>query len=660
MRIGLFSDTYTPEINGVVSSIVTLQRGLEAAGHDVFIVTTHPSLLSMSYDHHVLRLPGIELKKMYGYVLSSPIHIKAYQEIKEMKLDLIHAHTEFGIGIFARIVSRLLSLPLVITYHTTYEDYTHYVNVFNSKAFEKLARKTVSKLSQIYIDTSDAIISPSTKTQRMLMSYGVKKDIDVIPTGLDLSRFDPQRSSPHQIAQLKNSLHIPLNEPIILYVGRIAKEKSIDLVIEGFSQLDFKSLSAHLVIVGGGPELESLQRLAQSKACHSRIHFTGKKNAEDVPLFYHSADLFVSASLTETQGMTFVEAFASHTPVLARHDDVLNDLIIEGHTGYFFANPVEFTDKIKQYLILSSEKQEAMKQAAYEHSLPYNRATFIEKVMAVYQRAFEDVKESMELETVKQIDDVVECHLSKRQRSLDVVVSREMFVEKGLRKGNTVTKETIDELLENEQFVKAYQLCIRKLAIKDRSLKEMYDYLTENTTLSIREINTLIDHLEAKGYLDDQALAQSMVNSYRVMLQGKFKMIRNLRKKGIPQSIIDSVMGNERLEDEVEKAVQWATKAKGSIKDKSMRALKQSLNQKMIHQGFDFDVIEIALARLNFSDEEKQELDRLRKVASKAYKRYASKHQGTALRNALFTYLDHQGFSLDDIYIVLNEMELDT
>lgn len=660
MRIGLFSDTYTPEINGVVSSIVTLQKGLEAYGHEVYIITTHPSLLTVSYDHHILRLPGIELKKMYGYVLSSPIHIKAYQMVKEMNLDIIHAHTEFGIGIFARIVSRLLSLPLVITYHTTYEDYTHYVNVFNSSAFEKVARKTVSKLSQIYIDTSDAIISPSVKTQRMLMSYGVKKDINVIPTGLDLDRFDPQRSSKEQMDRLKKSLHIPLKDPIILYVGRIAKEKSIDIVIEGFSRIDFSRVSAQLIIVGAGPELENLQAKAKTLPCAQRIHFTGKKKAEDVPLFYHCADVFVSASLTETQGMTFVEAFASHTPVFAREDEVLKDLIHENKTGYFFTSPQEFADKVLHHFSQTSDVQNAMKQAAFDHSLPYNRAHFIEQVLAVYQHAFEDVKESMILDSVRQVDDVVECHLSKRQRSLDLVVSREMFVEKGLRKGNTVTKETMDDLLADEQFVKAYQLCIRKLAVKDRSIKEMYDFLSEKTTLSIREINTLIDHLEEKGYLDDNALAQSMVTSYQVLLQGKFKMIRNLRKKGIPQAIIDSIMGEERLDNEVDKAVQWASKAKTSIKDKSMRALKQSLTQKMVHQGFDFDVIEIALGQLNFSDEEKQELDRLRKVATKAYKRYASKHQGTALRNALFSYLDHQGFSLDDIYIVLNEMELDT
>lgn len=660
MRIGLFSDTYLPEINGVVSSIVTLQQGLEALGHDVFIVTTHPSLLSVSYESRVLRLPGIELKKMYGYVLTSPIHIRAYQYVKDMELDLIHAHTEFGIGIFARIVSRLLSLPLVITYHTTYEDYTHYVNVFNSKAFEKVARKTVSKLSQIYIDTSDAIISPSEKTKRMLQGYGVKKEIHVIPTGLNLDRFDPRHSSLQQIDALKNDLGIPQATPVILYVGRIAKEKSIELVIQGFAKLDREICPAHLIIVGAGPQLDDLKELAAELKVISWTHFTGKKPAEEVPLYYHSADVFVSASLTETQGMTFVEAFASHTPVFARPDDVLKELIHEEETGYFFETPEEFAHKIEAHFALSKEDQERMQNAAMQYARPFDRAAFVHRVLAIYLGAIEDVKESMLLQGVHQIDDIVECHLVRRQRELDILVSKDMFVQKGLRKGNSVNKETIDDLLANEQFVKVYQACIRKIAVKDRSIKEMYDYLTENSTLSIREINTLIDHLESKGYLNDASMAQSMVNSYRSLLQGKHKIIRNLRKKGIPQALIENVMAQDQLEDEVEKALLWANKVKPTIKDKSVRAIKQSLTQKMVHQGYDFNVIEIVMGSLNFSEEEKLELESLRKTALKARKRYASKYTGTALRNAIFTYLDHQGYPLDDIYIILNEMELES
>jgi len=657
MRIGLFSDTYLPEINGVVSSIVTLQQGLEAQGHEVFIITTHPSLLSVSYENRILRLPGIELKQMYGYVLTSPVHIRAFQTIRDMELDVIHAHTEFGIGIFARIASRLLHLPLVITYHTTYEDYTHYVNVFNSKTFEKAARKTVSKLSKLYIDTSDAIISPSQKTKTMLLGYGVKNQIHVIPTGLDLDRFDPNRSKPSDILALRQALGIQASKKIILYVGRIAKEKSIDLVIEGFSKINQTLCPCQLIIVGGGPELDHLIQLTQSLGAQASVTFTGKKAATEVPLYYHTADVFVSASLTETQGMTFVEAFASHTPVFARPDEVLKELIKEEETGYFFETAEAFAYKVEAHFALSEETRKMMRQKAANFAIPYDRKVFIDRVLSVYTQACEDVKESMNLITVYHRNDVVECHLEKRNRSLDVLVSGDMFVAKGLRKGELVSKETIEELMSNEQFVKVYQACIRKLASKDRSVKEMYDYLTESSTLSIREINDLIEHLESKGYLNDLSTAQAMVSSYRSLLQGKNRIIRNLRKKGIPQNLIDEVMAQDGQETELAQAITWASKVKPTIKDRSLRAIKQSLTQKMVHQGYDFNIIEVVMQSLNFNDEEKGELESLRKAAMKAKKRYANKYQGTALRNAIFTYLDHQGYSLDDIYIILNEME---
>lgn len=658
MIIGLFSDTYTPEINGVVSSIVTLQQGLEAAGHTVYIITTHSSLMHISYENRVLRLPGIELKQIYGYVLSSPLHIRAYGVIKEMNLDIIHAHTEFGIGIFARVVSRLLHLPLVITYHTTYEDYTHYVNVFNSKAFEKVARKTVSQLSRVYIDTSDAIISPSSKTKTMLLGYGVKKDIHVVPTGLDLERFNPNHSSPQDIMALRSKLQIQEGRHIILYVGRIAREKSIDLVIQGFSKIDQNACPSHLIIVGGGPEEENLKKLAKELSISQLVSFVGKKPALEVPIYYHAAEAFVSASLTETQGMTFVEAFASHCPVFARPDDVLKELIREEETGYFFDTADMFAQKVQRHFELPESERNLMRQRVAHDAAPYERKNFIEKVMSVYRKALEDVNESMTLKSVLHNNDVVECaFIGRGERELTILVGAETFVKKGLRKGNTVNKSTIDELMSDEQFVKAYQACIRKLATKDRTIKEMYDYLTSNTTLSIREINTLIEHLEGKGYLNDLSYAQSMVSSLQGLLQGKNKIIQNLRKKGIPQAIIDQVIAQDKMENEVAQAIAWATKIKPTIHDRSLRASKQLLTQKMMHQGYDFNVIEVVMQSLNFADEEKTELENLRKAALKAKKRYASKYNGTALRNATFSYLDHQGYSLDDIYIILNEME---
>ena len=656
MRIGLFADTYTPEINGVVSSIVTLQEGLEAAGHEVFIITTHVSILNLSYENRVLRLPGIQLKQMYGYVLTSPLHIRAYQIVKEMDLDILHAHTEFGIGIFARIVARLMHKPLVVTYHTTYEDYTHYVNVFKSKAVEKIAKKTVSQLSKLYIETSDGAISPSQKTKEMLKGYGIKREINVIPTGLNLDKFKAEHVDLKAVQAFKDEYHLQ-DKLVILYVGRIAEEKSIDLIMEGFAKIDQNEIPSRLIIIGAGPQEDELKRLAKQLKASDTIVFAGKRPSNTIPIYYHAADCFVSASLTETQGMTFIEALASGKIVFAREDKVLSDLIEPNKNGYFFEDAEDFAHKIMSYAKLDSTHKQQMHDHALESVQVYDREAFIQSVLSVYAESIRVSKEAMILTEVNHKHAVVECQLENKYRSLSVLVSMEMFVELGLRKGKELEKEVIETLLENEQIVKAYQACIQKISVKDRSRKEMYDFLIEKTTLDIGQINQLIDYLEHKKYINDEQYARSMVQSLQALLQGKQKIIRGLRNKGIAQELIDKVIQEDNEEEEVANALALAEKVKPSIRDRSLRSLKQKLTQRLMSQGFEFNVIEVVMRSLNFQEEEKGELDNLRKTALKAKRRLSSKHEGTQLRNALFNYLDHQGFNLDDIYIILNEME---
>ena len=185
----------------------------------------------------------------------------------------------------------------------------------------------------------------------------------------------------------------------------------------------------------------------------------------------------------------------------------------------------------------------------------------------------------------------------------------------------------------------------------------MYDFLIEKTTLDIGQINHLIDDLEQKKYINDEQYARSMVQSLQALLQGKQKIVRGLRNKGIAQELIDKVIQEDGQEAELANALTLAQKVKPSIRDRSLRSLKQKLTQRLMSQGFEFNVIETVMRSLNFQDEEKGELDNLRKTALKAKRRLSSKYEATQLRNALFNYLDHQGFDLDDIYIILNEME---
>jgi 1,2-diacylglycerol 3-alpha-glucosyltransferase len=656
MRIGLFSDTYTPEINGVVSSIVTLKEGLEAAGHEVYVVTTHPSLLSTSYENRILRLPGLQIKQMYGYVLTSPLHIRAYQIIRDMRLDVIHAHTEFGLGIFARIVARLLHCPMVVTYHTTYEDYTHYVNVLKLNAVDRLAKDTVRTLSRLHVNRSYGAIAPSEKTKQMLQGYGITRSIHVIPTGLDLARFNPSQHDSSSIQALRHK-HKVYDETLVLFVGRLAKEKSIDVAIEGFALAYVKNPHLRFWIVGAGPIEAALK--AQVKALNLKdvVVFIGKVAAHEIAPYYQAADVFVSASLTETQGMTFLEALASGTVVFARPDEVLRELIVDGRNGFYFDEPKDFAAQLLKYVDVNDSQRQAYRKQAIASAQSYDRPAFVKRVLAVYQEALSDIRQSMVLETVRYQDDVVECRFIKNERALDIIVSKEHFVEIGLRKGNSVDKDTLDALLEHEQIAKAYQKAIRRLATKDRTRKEMYDYLIAQTTLDIAQINSLIEQLEKRGYLDDLKYAQDLVYSLRAVLQGRRRIQQNLKRKGIPNAIIEKVLDDESEAEQVDNALALAERMKVQLKDQSVRSTKQKLTQRLIGQGYDFNIIEQAIQRLSFIDVESNELNAMRKLAQKLKRKHEKRLHGTALRNSVFNGLDRQGFNLDDIYVILNEME---
>ena len=576
-----------------------------------------------------------------------------------MELDVIHAHTEFGVGIFARIAAKMLQIPIVSTYHTTYEDYTHYVNVFNLESVDKVAKKAVSSLSKLYGETSTELIAPSQKTKEMLQRYGIKKRIHVIPTGLDLQRFDAHRTDSETRKQRRQELMASSDELLIIFVGRIAKEKSIDFVIDGFTYLKEAHVPVHFAIIGGGPEQEALEDHVRELGLESMITFAGKKPADQIPSYYHCADAFVSASLTETQGMTYIEALASELPVFARPDEVLEDLVLEGETGFLFKKPQQFAEKVQLFLALSEEERAAMKTAAKRQVEVYDSRIFYRKVLAVYESAANEYREMYRLESIRPKDDCVELKVCSPNDEIRILVSLETYFNKGLRKDVLISSDELDELISEEEAVKAYQSCLKRIAAKDRTRKEIYDWLTQNTQLEIKQINEIVEKLEDRDLINDLRYTKNQVYNLKLMMQGKNKISRTLRKKGIPYEMIESVFAEEDEQSEFRNALKWAQKLQPTIKEKSVRMKKNMMKSKLIAQGFGVDVINEVMDNLSFVEDERAELESLRKTAAKAQKRYQSKYSGTKLRNYVFRYCSAQGFAVEDIYLILSEMEWD-
>ncbi len=660
MRIGLFSDTYLPDVNGVVSSVELLRKKLSEEGHEVYVICTHPGLIKVEKEGNIIRLPGIEFKKLYGYAIASPVHYFLIDDIEKLNLDIIHVHTEFGVGIFAQMCADKLHIPLVRTYHTTYEDYTHYVNFLGLDSIDKAAKKIIANLSKMFGNNCMRLISPSAKTKEMLLRYGIKTPIEIIPTGTELALFNNDNTSLERKLAIRQECGIKDDEKLMLYVGRIAQEKSLDLVIRSFKKVKEKGLKVKLAVIGGGPDLENLEKMAKDEGVDDLIYFGNKRPFKEVPDYYHSADAFISASTTETQGMTYVEAMSSGLVIFARRDECLEELLFEDETGFYFDDEDELVAKIEKFLALDKDTYLKMSARSKEITKVYDADLFAEKILKLYKEAISEYHRYYLITKTKLKDDHVVLELENSyHQSEKLIVSLDDFYENGLRKNDKIKISLFDTLKDKEEEVIAYKAALNKLALKDHTIKQMYDYLTKKfEDLSIEKINKIIDRLIERGLLDDAKYANNHIEGFEAKLLSSRHMINMLRKDGVSPDIIKETV----LEDddkEFKKASKLALKYQGSIHNKSFKMKKQMILKKLMNEGYTYDIAMKAIDTLDFSNDIISESEVIRKEAKKTKSRYERTLNGTDLRNRVYHTLASKGFSSENIYAILSEMEWD-
>lgn len=393
MRIGIFTDTYPPYINGVSTSIVMLKGALEKLGHEVFIVTVNNENLTYKYedDNKIIRLPGIPIG-IYDYRLTGIYPVRVINKIKNWKLDVIHSQTEFGVGTFARLIAKQMNIPIVHTYHTMYEDYVHYIT---KGYFNGTSKKIVEYLTKFYCDkTATELIVPTKKAYDLFKDkYKVDRNVHIIPTGIEIDRFYKENFKNSQILELRRKLSIQENDFVILFVGRLGKEKSVDVLIEGERKIVKQHPNVKLMIVGDGPDMEHFKEMVREYHLEKNVIFTGKVPYDDIPLYYEAANLFATASKTETQGLTVIEAMAASLPVLAIDDDSFRIVVVDELNGYLFKDGNDYVKKVDYLLknknILSKMSKQA-RVSAETHSSKY----FAQRVLDVYEIAIKNHGES--------------------------------------------------------------------------------------------------------------------------------------------------------------------------------------------------------------------------------------------------------------------------
>lgn len=306
LKIGVFTDSYRPYTSGVVRSIETFSTELQAQGHEIYIFAPdYPSCKGV--EKGVFRFSSIPAPTNSDFTLAVPISFRLRPTLKKLGLDIIHVHSPFLLGRLGARWARKLDLPLVFTFHTLYDQYVHYVPFG-----QNLTREITKKFCADFCNHCHLVIVPTQVIAGHLKSWGVVTDIRVIPTGIRLQDYRTEQKD-----WLQQKFNIPPECRVLMSVGRLGKEKNFGFLIHSFKQINTSFPNTRLVLVGDGPEKESLVKQCRELGISEKVIFTGTLTGRETALAYNSAHIFVFASVTETQGLVVGEAKTAGLPVVA-------------------------------------------------------------------------------------------------------------------------------------------------------------------------------------------------------------------------------------------------------------------------------------------------------------------------------------------------------
>lgn len=382
MNIALFLDCFTPMKNGVITSALQLKEGLEKKGHHVCIV----SVLVKGYenkDPDVLLIPQIELdfgsKQGFGAALVN--HKKVINFLKEHKVELIHSHTEFMIGLAAKKAAKKLGIPRISTTHTMWEMYHNYSPLLGIKPLWRT-------YFRYYMKGTSVIVAPSVKAKKYDNLVVPEIPVQIIPNGIDMAKFKQKPMTKEELHDLRARYHLTPEDKILIFVGRIGPEKRVAELYQSMVPVMKKHPHVKMVFVGDGPAHEELQQKANELGLSGQTIFTGFVDWKEVYRLYSIANLFVTASLSEVHPMTLIEAAICGVPSIARRDDSYLDLIEEGKNGYMANTDEEMTELVEN-LLLDDKKLKAFSEEALRISRKFSAENHVARMEKLYKKVIE-------------------------------------------------------------------------------------------------------------------------------------------------------------------------------------------------------------------------------------------------------------------------------
>lgn len=376
MRIGIFSGSYEPVLNGVTVSILTLTRALKKLGHDIYVFA--PGYRGhVDVENETIRLPSVRTLFAPDYPLSVPYVPGLTRRVKRLGLDIIHTHTPFMLGWLGVRVARRLRIPVVSTNHTQYVEYAHY---FPLAPRAMTCGLIVGHLRRYY-NRCDGVVVPSRPTADLLRQYGVITPTYVVPTGnaLDTARDREARS------RIRDEYGIPGDARVLIYVGRLAREKNLALLFEAFERLARKHDDIFLVIVGGGPFEAGCKEIASGLQASDRVILTGYVPREKVAKYYSTGDIFAFPSTTETQGLVLGEALGAGVPCVAVNAGGSPEMLVDGEDSFLAEDDIgDFTAKIER-LLADPELLARFSARAVENAARFTPNCMATRMLEVYQ-----------------------------------------------------------------------------------------------------------------------------------------------------------------------------------------------------------------------------------------------------------------------------------
>jgi 1,2-diacylglycerol 3-alpha-glucosyltransferase len=385
MRVGIFTESYPPLINGVSTSVQTLIAELERAGHSVCVFTSrYPRYKDDRPD--VYRYLSVNAIVEPDYYIPIPFSARIKATIPKLGLDIVHSQSPFSLGMIARHIAQQQGLPLVSTNHTLYTEYAHYMPLLPAS----LVRYLLVRHMRRYYDSCDHVLAPSELTRhRLIDGYGVTAPVTVVPTGIPAPPYILAKP-----ADTKRELGLPPDARLLLYVGRLAPEKNLEMLLKAFDQIAAKTEDTYLVVAGSGKSASSLKRFAGHLAHGSRVKFTGFLGRTKLDPLYKASELFLFPSMTETQGLAVGEALAAGTPAIVVNGGGAPEAVRDGVNGYIVEDEPDLMAEQTLCLLADTGLRRKMSAQARAGASEMTPDKVAGRIIALYESLLENKSRS--------------------------------------------------------------------------------------------------------------------------------------------------------------------------------------------------------------------------------------------------------------------------